>query len=351
MHSESESAPTPAVRRRQPRRETGIELGLRLVRLGPLVILLILALVMTFASEFFLTGRNLQNLAAQTSIIGVLALGQLVVILTRGIDLSVGSVVALSSVLGATVAGLSWGGSPVTVIAVTVLCGAVVGIVNGVVYVYGRVPHPFIVTLATLSIVRGIALLVSDGETVITVPPFIVSIGNDLVGPIPVTALIALVLAGLMAVLLGKTVWGRWIYAIGGDPEGAKRAGIPVRKVLVSAYVACGLLAGVAGLLTLGRTSAGSPIGGNLLELDAITAVIIGGASFFGGRGYVHNVIVGALILGVIRNGLNLLDVDPFWQLVAIGSVILISIEMDVLRGWLEQRFRTAQALAAGDDR
>jgi ribose transport system permease protein len=347
----SVSAPSPALRRGFSSREAALQLGLRLVQLGPLVILIVLALVMALASPFFLTGRNLQNLAAQTSILGVLALGQLCVILTRGIDLSVGAVVALSSVLGATVAGLSWGGSPAVVIAVTILAGAVVGVFNGVVYVYGRVPHPFIVTLASLSIVRGLALLISDGETVITVPGFIVSIGNDLAGPIPIAALIGLVLAAAMALLLGKTVWGRWIYAIGGDPEGAKRAGIPVRKVLVSAYIVCGLTAGVAGLLTLGRTSAGAPTGGQLLELDAITAVIIGGASFFGGRGHVHNVIVGALILGVIRNGLNLLDVDPFWQLVAIGAVILVSIEMDVLRGWLEQRFRTAQALSAGDPR
>jgi ribose transport system permease protein len=206
------------------------------------------------------------------------------------------------------------------------------------------VMNPFIVTLGTLSIVRGVALVASDAQTVSGLPPLVQTIGTDKVGPIPVPALLVAVLAVLTWVLLARTQWGRWIYAVGGDPDAARRVGIPVGRVLLSVYVLCGLGAGIAGLLVAGRTDAGSPTAGQLLELDAITAVIIGGASFFGGRGTVANVIAGALIIGVIRNGLNLLDVTPFWQSIAVGALVILSLELDVLRGYLEQRLRVAQA-------
>ena len=169
----------------------------------------------------------------------------------------------------------------------------------------------------------------------------------------PLPALLVAVLAGAAWVLLNRTQWGRWIYAVGGDPEAARRVGIPVDRVLISVYVLCGAAAGIAGLLVAGRTDAGSPNAGQLLELDSITAVIIGGASFFGGRGNVGNVVAGALIIGVIRNGLNLLDVTPFWQSIAIGTLVIVSLELDVLRGQLERRMRVAHGPGApsGDAR
>jgi ribose transport system permease protein len=148
--------------------------------------------------------------------------------------------------------------------------------------------------------------------------------------------------------VLARTQWGRWIYAVGGNPDAARRVGIPVNRVLLSVFVLCGLSAGIAGLLTAGRTNAGAPTAGQLLELDAITAVVIGGASFFGGRGSVPNVVAGALIIGVIRNGLNLLDVTPFWQNIAIGSLVIVSLEIDVLRGYVERRLRAAGSGDAG---
>jgi ribose transport system permease protein len=323
-------------------RERLTQAGLRVVEAGPVLILALVAVVMSLLSPFFLTERNLTNLGFQTSIVAVLALGQLLVILTRGIDLSVGSVVALAGVLGVMA-----GDSGVVVVLTMVMAGALVGAVNGLVLVKGRVMNPFIVTLGTLSIVRGAALVISDAQTQSGLPSLVQALGNDSLGPLPLPALLVAVLGALTYVLLARTQWGRWIYAVGGDPDAARRVGIPVDRVLISVYVLCGLAAGIAGLLVAGRTDAGAPTAGQLLELDAITAVIIGGASFFGGRGSVGNVIAGALIIGVIRNGLNLLDVTPFWQSIAVGTLVILSLELDVLRGHLERRLRAAQARSA----
>jgi ribose transport system permease protein len=316
-----------------------------LLKLGPVLVLVSVCVAMTILSPYFLTQRNVTNLGFQTSIVAVLALGQLLVILTRGIDLSVGSVVALCGVVGAMAAGPAFYGGGAGVLVIMILVGCGVGLVNGLVIVKGRVMNPFIVTLGTLSIVRGAALLVSDAQTLTTVPDLVLKAGSSQVGPVPVPTVIVVTLAVLAWILTSRTQWGRWIYAIGGSPDAARRLGIPVDRVLISVYILCGLAAGIAGVLVAGRTGAGSPIEGTGLELDAITAVIIGGASFFGGRGSVWNVLVGALIIGVIGNGLNLLDVTPFWRQVAIGTLVIVSLELDLVRGKLENRLRARRAL------
>jgi ribose transport system permease protein len=343
----SVDAPAP---RASSRRVTGF--ALRVLQSGPLLILALLVVVMALLSPYFLTSRNLTNLGFQTAIVGVLALGQLLVILTRGIDLSVGSVVALSGVVGAIVSGASTTGATGSRGALTLLAmggvGLGVGLVNGLILVGGRVMNPFIVTLGMLSIVRGAALVISDAQTLTGLPPVVQDLGTGLVGPIPAPAVLVAALALLTWIVLARTQWGRWIYAVGGNPDAARRVGIPVNAVLLSVFAICGLAAGIAGILVAGRTNAGAPNAGQLLELDAITAVVIGGASFFGGRGSVPNVVAGALIIGVIRNGLNLLDVTPFWQSIAIGALVIASLEIDVLRGHLERRLRAAQSLEGG---
>jgi ribose transport system permease protein len=215
---------------------------------------------------------------------------------------------------------------------------------NGAVLVGGRVMNPFIVTLGTLGIARGLALVISDGETRTGLPHVVDTLGSGTLAGIPVPVLLVAGLALAVGTLLGRTQWGRWIYAVGGNPEAARRAGIPADRVLLSVYALCGLLAGIAGILVAGRTDSASPQAGQLLELDSITAVIIGGASFLGGRGRVLNVLAGALIIGVIRNGLDLLGVSPFWQLIAVGVLVIVSLELDVLRGRLERRLRTRAA-------
>jgi ribose transport system permease protein len=318
------------------------ELGLLALRAGPLLVLVLLLVVVAATTPVFRTSENLGNVLSQTSVISILALGQLLVIVTRGIDLSVGSTIALSSVVGAL---LFQDGHPAAIVIVAILAtGAVVGFVNGAVFVWGRVPHPFIVTLATLSAVRGIALWASDGTLIFGMPGSVQAVGGDRIGWFPYSYFVVIGLAVIVLVLTTRLVWGRWLYAVGGNLDAARRAGIPVSRVLITVYVLSGLAAGFGGLLVAGLTNAGSPNYGELAELDAIAAVIIGGAAFAGGRGHVGNALVGALTIGVIRNALNLHNVDAFFQLIVIGVVILLAVEADVVRGYLENRLRVAQA-------
>ncbi len=316
--------------------------ALRVIRLGPVLILLGLVIAMWGLSPVFLTTGNAGNVLSQSAAIAVLAVGQLLVILTRGIDLSVGSTIALASVVGAIV--FRHGADGFVVIIVMLAVGAAVGFVNGGVYVWGRLPHPFIITLATLSAARGLALQLSGGQPTRGVTSVVRSLGGGSVRWIPYSAFLVLGVSVLVAIMLTRLVWGRWIYATGGNPDAARRTGVPVKSVLISVYMLCGLLGGVAAIITSGRLNAGSPTAGNLAELDSIAAVIIGGASFLGGRGTVVNALVGALMIGVIRNGMNLLNVNAFLQPIVIGAVIVLAVETDVLRASLEERFRVRQA-------
>jgi ribose transport system permease protein len=316
--------------------------GLLALRAGPALILLLLIVVVGMTTPIFLTTRNLGNVCSQTSVIAVLALGQLLVIVTRGIDLSVGATVALSGVVGALVFGDT--GSSILVIAAILGTGLAVGLVNGLVFVYGRVPHPFIVTLATLSIVRGVSLWASDGTLISGMPPIVQTLGGGSVDWLPYSIVVVAVLALVCLLLTTRLVWGRWLYAVGGNPDAARRSSIPVNRVLVTVYAISGLAAGVGGLITAGLIDGGSPTTGELAELDSIAAVIIGGAAFAGGRGSVGNALVGAFTIGVIRNALNLHNVDAFYQLMAIGVVVLLAVEADVLRSAIEARVRVAKA-------
>jgi ribose transport system permease protein len=327
-------------------RYNGLYAGLVLLRLGPALALLLLILILSQLSPVFLTPRNIGNVLSQSAVICVLAMGQLLVIVTRGIDLSVGSTLALASVVGALV--FTQVDSTTAVVMAMLLTGLAVGAVNGVVFVVGRLPHPFIITLATLSIARGLALLLSDGRPIQGMPAPIQALGGDtMFGWLPISTLLVAAIALGFVVLTTRIVWGRWIYAVGGNQEAARRTGIPVGGILISVYVLSGLMAGVAGMLTAGRTDAGAPTFGSLAELDAIAAVIIGGASFLGGRGHIGNAIVGALVIGVIRNGMNILNVDSFYQPIVIGVVIVLAVEADVIRGVFESRFRVLQAARA----
>ncbi len=319
-----------------------LSLGLRLLSVGPVLILLVLVVILGFLSPYFLTTRNLGNILAQTAVISVVAMGQHLVILTRGIDLSVGSNLALASVVGALAFHAGAPGS--LVILAMVASGAAVGATNGLFYVFGRLPHPFIITLATLSIAKGLALQLADGRAIPGMPPSIQALGGEAIWGLPGSVFVVAGVAVVLLVVAKTMVWGRWIYAVGGRPDAASRMGIPVSWVLVSTYVISGACAGIGAVLIAGRTDAGSPLFGNLLELDTIAAVIIGGASFLGGRGHLGHALIGAIMIGVIRNALNLLNVGIFFQLIVIGVVIVIAVEADVLRNYLEGRVRVAQA-------
>ena len=323
----------------------GLSFSLMILRAGPVLILLLLAVVLSLTVPVFMTTRNMGNILAQTAVIATVAMGQHLVILTRGIDLSVGSNLALASVVGAlTFKAVD---SSFLVILAMVATGALVGATNGIFYVFGRLPHPFIITLATLSVAKGLALQLSDGRALPGMPSAIAFIGHESFDWLPVSAFLVAALALVLTLLTRWMVWGNWAYAFGGNPEAARRTGIPVRSLLVSVYVISGITAGIGAVILAGRTNAGSPLFGNLLELDTIAAVIIGGASFLGGRGHLGHALVGALMIGVIRNALNLLNVGIFLQLIVIGVVIVIAVEGDVLRNYLEERFRVLQAARA----
>jgi ribose transport system permease protein len=320
-----------------------VAVGLRLLSIGPLLILIILVAVIGLLTPDFLKPGNLSNILAQTAVIAIVAIGQQLVILTRGIDLSVGANLALATVIG----GLLFravDSAPLVIMAM-LLTGAAVGAINGIVYVFGRLPHPFIITLATLSVCRGLALELAVGHTTMRgMPDAITAIGGSSTFGIPNSFFVVFAVSALVLLMAKAMVWGRWTYAVGGEPEAALQMGIPIKGVLISTYVVSGLCAGIGAVVLAGRTAASSPLYGNLLELDTIAAVIIGGASFLGGRGHIGNALIGAVMIGVIRNALNLLGVDVFFQMIAIGLIIVVAVEADVLRNRLEARARVMQA-------
>lgn len=304
-----------------------------------LVVLLIMGVLTALQPEFFLTRENLTNVARQISSNAILALGQFVVVATAGIDLSVGSVMGLCMTVLALLVKAGW--PAWASLPAAILLGAAVGAANGLALTRLHLPHPFIATLATLNVARGVTYLLTGGVPISGLTPEVRWLGSaDLVllegtrfaTAIPVSFLVVVALYAVGTVFMRRTRTGRHIYAVGGSPRAAQYAGLPVARLLVLVYVLCGTLAGVAGVLLAGRVNSAYPTAGLGAELDSIAAVIIGGASFFGGRGTPGGVFLGAVIMGLIRNGLNLMNVSVFWQQVLIGVIILLAVYVDVLR-------------------
>lgn len=295
---------------------------------GALVGLVVICIALFIATPNFLTSGNLLNVGIQAAVIAILAFGMTFVIITAGIDLSVGSLAALGAMATAfmfTQTGVPGWFSLILGLAV----GALTGAASGLAVAYAKLP-PFIATLAMLSIARGLTLVISGGKPIST--PGTVNFMGSSIGPVPVP-IIMMAIAGIVcAFILNKTVLGRTMYAIGGNPEAARLSGLPVKKVLVTVYALSGLFAGLAGLVLAGRLSSAQPTAGAGYELDAIAAVVIGGASLAGGVGGAFGTLIGALLLAVIRNGLNILNVSSFWQQVVIGLVIALAVGMDSLR-------------------
>ena len=299
-------------------------------RIGPLLGLATLFVGLSFASPYFLTVDNLMNVLRQSSINAILALGQLIVIITAGIDLSIGSVLGVANVALALLLVSGW--HPVTACAAAIGIGVGIGLLNGLLLTKLRLPHPFISTLGTMNVGRGAALLLAAGVPISGLPPgFREATGGHGAG-IPMPVVIAGIAYLAAHVFLTRTVWGRDLYALGGNREAARLAGIPVERRLNLAYALSGFAAAIAAIVLAGRMNSGFPLAGSGAELDAIAAAIIGGASFFGGVGTVSGTLIGALIIGFLRNGLNLLDVSAYWQMVVIGCVIVAAVFVDVLR-------------------
>ena len=299
-------------------------------RVGPLLGLALLCVVLAIASPHFLTLDNLLNVLRQSAINAVMALGQLVVIITAGIDLSIGSIMGLTIVL---LALAMRGGTPSFLACVlAVLAGVAIGLLNGLLLTRLKLPHPFISTLGTMNIARGAALLLASGVPISGLPAGFreVVAGSAFGIPSPVIVAGALYVVGHL--FLTRTVWGRDLYAIGGNREAARLCGVPVDRRLNLAYALSGGAAGLAAVVMAARMNSGFPLAGSGAELDAIAAVIVGGASFFGGVGTAGGTLIGALIIGFLRNGLNLLDVSAYWQMIVIGVVIVAAVCVDVLR-------------------
>ncbi|MBW8703270.1 ABC transporter permease/substrate-binding protein [Streptomyces sp. NPDC003328] len=296
---------------------------------GALTALIVLVIAMSALSGDFLTTDNLLNIGVQAAVTAILAFGVTFVIVSAGIDLSVGSVAALSATVlawSATSAGI-----PVVIaVLLAIATGLACGLVNGILISYGKLP-PFIATLAMLSVGRGLSLVISQGSP-IAFPSSISHLGDTLGGWLPVPVLVMVVVGLITAFVLGRTYIGRSMYAIGGNEEAARLSGLRVKKQKLAIYALSGLFAAAAGIVLASRLSSAQPQAANGYELDAIAAVVIGGASLAGGTGKASGTLIGALILAVLRNGLNLLSVSAFWQQVVIGVVIALAVLLDTVR-------------------
>ncbi|MGW2044359.1 ABC transporter permease/substrate-binding protein [Streptomyces sp. NPDC001858] len=296
---------------------------------GALTALIVLVIAMSALSGDFLTTDNLLNVGVQAAVTAILAFGVTFVIVSAGIDLSVGSVAALSATV------LAWSatqqGVPVVIaVLLAIATGIAAGLVNGFLIAYGKLP-PFIATLAMLSVARGLSLVISGGSP-IAFPDSISHLGDTLGGWLPVPVLVMIVMGAIAAFVLGRTYIGRSMYAIGGNEEAARLSGLRVKRQKLAIYALSGVFAAAAGIVLASRLSSAQPQAADGYELDAIAAVVIGGASLAGGTGKASGTLIGALILAVLRNGLNLLSVSAFWQQVVIGVVIALAVLFDTLR-------------------
>lgn len=325
-----------------------------LLQAGPLIALLALCLFLTLSTPFFLTESNLTNVGRRTAIIAILAIGQTFVILSAGIDLSVGSIAALAGSVSAVsmtqpIRIGEWVIGPVDFgvgIVIALLTGLIAGLINGLIITKGRIPD-FIATLGTLAVFQGVALLVTEGLPIPSFssePGYINQLpepllwlgGGEIIG-IPVPAVIAVLVLIAAWFVLRYTALGRSVYAVGGNREAARVSGIDIDRTRVYVYVISGLLAAIAGFVLVGRLNSANALMGSGQELESIAAVVIGGTNLFGGEGSVVGSLIGALITGVLQNGLNLLDVSAFWQQIIQGVVIIGVVIFDQ---WRRRRFR-----------
>ena len=300
--------------------------------IGPAAVLVVMIAVFSVLSPRFLLPNNLSLIAQQVMVVGTLAIGQTIIILTAGVDLSVGAIMLLATVsMGRISAELGIPG--VLVLGIGFMVGIACGFLNGTLITRLRLP-PFIVTLGTLNIFFALVLYVSRSVTIAgdRMDPLLLVMGNSVVilgAKVTFGTIAMLGMYGVMAVVLRTTAWGKHIYATGDDPEAARLAGIRTRRVLISVYATAGFIYAIAAWFLIGRIQSASPLSGAEANLDTITAVVIGGTSLFGGRGRILGTLLGALIVGGARNGLTLIGVDPLWQDFAVGVLVIGAVAMD----------------------
>lgn len=304
--------------------------GERVAQLGPLFALVIACIFFSTQSSQFLKPENFSLIIQQVMVVGTLAIGQTLIILTAGIDLSCGTAMAFGSIVMAKMA-VDNGVPPVLAILMGIATCAIVGFVNGGLVVGLSLP-PFIVTLGTYSICFALTHIYSHDETISGLPHAMTWLGESFkIGSTAVTygSLVTLGLFALFWFILTQTTWGRRVYALGDNPEATRLMGVPVRKQLLMVYVVAGVIYGIAALLLIARTNVGDPNAGQTDNLDAITAVVLGGTSLFGGRGTIIGTLIGALIIGVVRNGLVLMGVAATYQILITGILVILAVSVD----------------------
>jgi fructose transport system permease protein len=300
--------------------------------LGPLFVLILAVIIFSLTADRFLEPRNLSLIVQQVMVVGTLGIAQTLIILTAGIDLSVGAIMVLSSIVMAKLAA-DEGVPGLLALVIGFGVGTICGLINGLLVTQLRLP-PFIVTLGTLNVFFALNLWYSKSETVrgVDMPDILLWTGNTIdVGDTRITygSILMLALFAVFWWVLKNTAWGRHVYAVGDDAEAARLAGVRTNRVLLSVYIVAGLICAVAAWMLIGRIASASPQAGGTANLDSITAVVIGGTSLFGGRGLVVGTLFGAMIVGVLRNGLTLSGVDVLWQDFAVGVMIIAAVAID----------------------
>jgi len=301
-----------------------------LKRYGIYAVLLVLLIFFSIASENFFRSSNLLNVARQVSMLGIAAVGFAFVLLLGGIDLSIGSVVTLVNIVAAWLM-VTAAMNPILASILALIMSAAIGFTNGWIIANIRMP-PLIVTLAMMIIVEGLAYLICKGLPIYGFPKSFAVIGQGYIGPIPIPVIIMAVILAIGSFILNKTYFGRYFYAVGGNEQAANLSGIKVNNVKYLVYTLSGFFAGIAGIVILSRTNSAQVLSGKGLEFDVLTACVLGGVSVTGGFGKISNVVAGVLILGVLSNGLVLLDVSQFVQMVIKGSVLMLAVAFDCLQ-------------------
>jgi ribose transport system permease protein len=290
----------------------------------------VMVIVLTLLSSYFLTYENLISIGLQMSVVAIMAIGQVMVIISGGIDLAAGSVLALAGIATTMLLNANWG-IPAAVLGGLAI-GTLCGLLAGALIAWGHLP-PFIATLGIMGMARGLALLLTGGSPIFNLPPAFNFLGGGrLLDLIPIPIVFTIVLAVIGHIILTKMRFGRYVFAIGSNVLAARLAGIKVGTTLLKLYAINGLLCGFAGIILASRLSTGQPTAGTGYELDVIASCVIGGASLSGGEGTILGAMIGALIMGVLRNGSNLLDISAFWQQIAIGAIIIAAVLSDQYR-------------------
>lgn len=298
-------------------------------RYGMVLILILMVVGISSVKPIFLKSANIINIFKQVSVIGTLAYGVTLIIISEGIDLSSGSVVALVGVVSASIATM--GGSVLLAILAGLLAGAICGAINGAIIAKTDIP-PFIATLGMMTVARGVALLYSGGKPIGHINENFLIIGAGKIGWLPISVIIFLSMGVVSHILLRKTKFGKTIYAIGGNEKAALICGLNVKKIKILLYTYAGIMSAIGGLILTARISSGSPVSGVSYELDAIASAVIGGTSLSGGTGFISGTIIGALIIGVLNNGLMLLGVSPYWQQIIKGIIIVGAVVLDATK-------------------